>query len=372
MTETSRTTEAAPNTSGDKEKTQKNNKKIELAIDEKAINRLKLVAVAYSYIEREWFPTDEAYEAEREVEHRAQEVVEELAKLGVVAKSYSGDQYFFTNLLVDKPDLVLNLVDTLRGRDALQTSVPAALELANIPYTGTGMQGMVIGNDRNLFKQLFVANDIPTPAFQFIRRKGTKVDESLGLPLIIKLNESGGSVGIDNHAVKETIQEAQEKVDEMIGTYKIPVLVERFIDGPEITVVVFEDSQRRHIFLGEKVFGFKPDGKHDFTSQESYQDPDSYKYKKVKGEIAEKITECASTAFTAMHFKDYGKFDVRVDRESDIPYFTDANPNTAFGPSIGLPFTEVLALYGVKFDKVLASLLSKHAKKPRSKDQIPV
>jgi D-alanine-D-alanine ligase len=287
-----------------------------------------------------------------------------LGKLRIPAKGYPGDQYFMTNLLVDDPELVLNLVDTLRGKESLQTSVPAALELANIPYTGAGMRGLVIGNDRNLFKQLLIASKIPTPDFQYIQRKGTKVDEKLGLPLIVKLNESGGSVGIDNAAVRETLEDAQQRVDEMIDTYKLPVIVERFIDGSEITAAVFDDGTRRHVFLAEKKFNVIPDGKHAFTSLESYQDPQAYTYQKVKDKaLAEKIEKLTVKAFGALHNKDYAKFDIRVDEQTGTPYFTDCNPNTAFGPSLGLPFTEVLAMYGVKFEDVLISLISKYARK---------
>ena len=96
------------------------------------------------------FPTTEAYEAEYEVVERAGEVAREIEKLGVQAKLYPGNQYLLTNLLIDQPDFVLNLVDTLRGKDSLQTSVPAALELSNLPYTGASMEGLVIGNNRNL------------------------------------------------------------------------------------------------------------------------------------------------------------------------------------------------------------------------------
>jgi len=342
-------------------------KKVKLAIDREAIKKIKLVAVAYSNIEREWFPTEEAYLAELEVEKRAMEVIAELEKLGIPAKGFPGDPYFMTNLLVDQPDLVLNLVDTLRGKDALQTSVPAALELANTPYTGAGLQGLVIGNDRNLVKQMMIANHIPTPAFQFIQRRGTSVEEWLGLPLIVKLNESGGSVGIDNHAVKETREEAQKQVDDLIGTYKVPVVVEKFVDGLEITVVVLEDYQKKHVFLGQKVFGHKPDGKHSFTSLESYEKVDSYHYQMVNDKgLARKITRYAEKAFTALRNHDYAKFDVRVDAESGDPYFIDANPNTAFGPNMGLPMTEVLALYQVTFAEVLASLISKYARKIQS------
>ncbi len=342
-------------------------KKVKLAIDREAIKRIKLVAVAYSKVEREWFPTEEAYLTEVEVEKRASEVVAEVEKLGIPVKGYPGDAYFMTNLLVDQPDLVLNLVDTLRGKDALQISIPAALELVKTPYTGAGLQGLVIGNDRNLVKQMMIANKIPTPPFQFINRRGTTVEEKLGPPLIVKLNESGGSLGIDNHAIKETREAAQKQVDDLIGTYKLPVIVEQFIDGLEITVVVVEDYQKKHVFLGQKVFGFKPDGKHSFTSLESYSKENSYHYQLVKDKaLARKITTYAKKAFTALHNRDYAKFDVRVEAESLNPYFIDANPNTAFGPDKGLPLTEVLALYHVAFSDVLASIISKYARKIQS------
>lgn len=336
-----------------------------LSISEPALKRLKLVAIAYSDVEREFFPTEESFTAEKEVEGRAAEVLAVMEKLGVPGRLYSGDEYFLTKLLVDRPDLVLNLVDTVRGKDALQTSVPGALEMVDILYTGAGMRGLVIGNDRNLFKQILQANSIPTPEYQFIARSGTKVHPDLGFPLIVKLNESGGSVGIDNNAVKETIEAAQEQVDELIGNYHMPVIVERFIDGPEVTAVVFEDSRRRHVFMGRKNFGVLPDGKHEFTSLESYDDEKSYRYIPVKDEeLVKKIEQYVTRAFGVLHNKDYAKYDIRVDEKDGTPYFTDCNPNTAFGPNPGLPFTEVLeTLYGVKFEKVLASLLSKYAKK---------
>ena len=329
--------------------------------DKESLKNLKLVVVAYSHIEREWFPTQASYDAEIEVEDRAQEVVDEVKKLGIEVKAIPGDQYFLTNILVDKPSLIVNLVDTLRGQDKLQTSVPAALELSNVPYTGAQMEGIVIGNNRNLTKRLLMAYDIPTPYFQFIRRAGVGIDEDLGLPLIVKLNESGGSVGIDNHAVKETLKSAQTKVDSMISIYKMPVIVEKFIDGPEITVVVFDDGAKKHVFMGEKIFRKKPDGKHYFTSHESYDDENAYKYKKVDEPLAGKISALAVRAFRGLLHRDYAKFDIRVEESSGTPFFTDSNPNTAFGPDMGLPMTEVIALNGISFQDTLISLLSKYA-----------
>lgn len=347
-------------------KTKSKQNPVRLALDKNALKDFGLVVVAFSQVCREWFPNEEAYHAEQEVEDRAVEVKQELEKLNINAKILPADEYFLTNLLVDNPTLVLNLVDTVRGRDSLQTSIPAALELTQIPYTGAGMRGMVIGNDRSLFKQLLDSNDIPTPDFQFISRRGVKIREDLGLPLIVKLNEGGGSVGIDNNAVKETIEEAEKQVNDLIGEYRLPVIVERFITGPEITAAVFDDGRKKHVFLAEKKFRLKPDGKYYFTSLESYADTNPYTYQKVRdSNLAARIEELTRRAFSVLHNQDYAKFDIRIDEESGTPYFTDCNPNTAFGPNQGLPFTEVLNLHGIKFEQVLASLISKHAKKQK-------
>ena len=337
-------------------------KKIKLSIDKEALKKLKLVTVAYSHVEKEMFATMNAYWAEVEVEERAEEVVKVINELGIESKAVPGDQYFLTNLLVDKPDLVINLVDTLKGSDALQPSVPAALILSNIPFSGAAMDGLVIGNDRNLTKRLLLSYDVPTPPFQFIRRVGVAVEETVGPPFIVKLNEGGGSVGIDNRAVKETLKGVQTRVNEMITTYKLPVIVEKFIDGPEITVVVFDDGVKKHVFMGEKKFRKKPDGKHYFTSIESYNDLKAYKYIHVEKELREKIAKLAVRAFNGLHYKDYAKFDVRVGEADGISYFTDSNPNTAFGPDMGLPMTEILDMHGISFSEALSSLLSKYAR----------
>lgn len=346
----------------EKEEINNNKPKFDLNIDKNEIKKIELVTVAYSHVERGMFPTQDAYDAEIEVEGRAKELAEVVEKLGINVKIMPGNQYLLTNLLVDKPDLVINLVDTLKGKDSLQTSVPAALELSNIPYTGAGMEGLVIGNDRNLTKRLLIAYDIPTPAFQYIRRSGTMVQENLGTPLIVKLCGSGGSVGIDNKAVKETIKDAQKKVDKMISVYKMPVIVEQFIDGPEITVCVFDDGIKNHVFMGQKVFRKKPDGKHYFTSIESYQDIKAYTYIHVEEPLRTKIASLAIRAFNALYHKDYAKFDIRYDQRTNTPYFTDSNPNTAFGPDMGLPFTEVAWMHKIKFEDMIASILTKYAK----------
>ena len=337
--------------------------KTKLNIDADSLKKIKLVAVAYSFVDRDLFPNEEAYEAEKEVEERAQEVIDEIKKLGLEARGYPGDQYLLTNLLVDRPDVIVNLVDTVRGKDKLASTIPAFLEYANIPYTGCGVTGMVIGSNRHLFKELLDHNGIPTPQYKFIKDLRSNTPPPFDPPYIVKLNESGGSMGIDNKAVKETVAQVLKKVEDLQGDYKIPVLVEKFIDGREITGVVFEDGKTRQVFLAEKKFQIKPDGKHEYTSIESYENPNAARYQLVEEALDKKVTELCDKAFDVLRFSDYAKFDIRVDEKDETPYFIDCNPNTALGPG-DQPMTQVMKVHGIEFEDILVSLLSKHVKSP--------
>jgi len=343
--------------------------KTKLNIDSDTLKKIKLVAVAYSFVDKNLFPNEEAYIAEKEVEDRAQEVLEEIKKLGLEGKGYLGDQYLLTNLLVDRPDVIVNLVDTVRGKDKLASAIPAFLEYANIPFTGCGVTGMVIGSNRHLFKELLDYNKIPTPEYKFIRDLRSNTPPPFEPPYIVKLNESGGSMGIDNRAVKETVAQVLKKVEDLQGDYKIPVLVEKFIDGQEITGVVFEDGKTRHVFLAEKKFRVKADGKHEYTSIESYDNPNAAKYQLVEEELEKKVSELCAKAFEILRFSDYAKFDIRVDEKDGTPYFIDCNPNTALGPG-DQPMTQVMQLHGIEFGDILASLLSNHVKSPARPKEI--
>ncbi|HLO29088.1 MAG TPA: hypothetical protein VK249_08140, partial [Anaerolineales bacterium] len=159
--------------------------KTKLNMDSEALKKIKLVAVAYSFVDRNLFPNEEAYLAEKEVEDRAQEVLDEIKKLGLEGKGYPGDQYLLTNLLVDRPDVIVNLVDTVRGKDKLASTIPAFLEYANIPYTGCGITGMVIGGNRHLFKELLEYNKIPTPEYKFIKDLRSNTAPTFEPPYIV-------------------------------------------------------------------------------------------------------------------------------------------------------------------------------------------
>lgn len=78
--------------------------KSKLFIDRDALKKVKLVAVAYSFVDREFFPTEDAFSAEKEVEERAREVMLETQQLGIEVKSYPAETMTrFTGTIVSSP-----------------------------------------------------------------------------------------------------------------------------------------------------------------------------------------------------------------------------------------------------------------------------
>jgi carbamoylphosphate synthase large subunit len=201
-----------------------------------------------------------------------------------------------TNILVDRPDLIVNLVDTVRGQDKLSSAIPAFLEYANIAYTGCGITSMVIDNNRHLFKELLEHSGLDTPPCKFIKDLRSNTPPDFDPPYIVKLNEGGGSTGINNQAVKKTVPQLLEQIEAVQGAYKMPVLVERFIDGLELKGIVFDEGSHCHVFMAQKKFGHKPDGQHEFTNLESYEVDTAYTFDLVD----EALCQQAST-FAARH-----------------------------------------------------------------------
>ena len=66
----------------------------------------------------------------------------------------------------DKPEMLFNLVDSIKGQESLAAAIPGVLELLDIPYTGTGMLGMALDTNKFFIKELLQRNGIPVPVFQ--------------------------------------------------------------------------------------------------------------------------------------------------------------------------------------------------------------
>lgn len=331
------------------------------------------VGIVYSEVRREYFPTEAQYITEKDSEQDARLIAGYLEALEIQVRLYPGDAELAERLQADRPELVLNLVDSIKGREDLAAAIPGVLELLSIPYTGGDMLCMTLDTNKFLVNELLRQNGVPVPNFQLFATAEDPLDPSLRFPLISKLNAIHGSVEITTDAVSETEKHLRKRLRYLLRTYQQPVLVEEFIAGREITAIVLGNRPKR-VFAAEKLF-LSPHGKYaylTFDEQWLMDSSQSFFYRKYKDSL---LKEYVKRAFDVTKMYDYAKFDIRLD-QSGRYFFIDSNCNPALGPKEqDVAISLILDLYGVSFaemlERMLASNLQTAGERGRHSNSMP-
>ena len=152
----------------------------------------------------------------------------------------------------------------LHGPFGEDGTVQGMLDLANVPYVGSGVLGSAVSMDKAMAKQVLTAAGIPQARYRaFAEHEMTPglpaelVDE-LGLPVFVKPANMGSSVGVSKAATLDALREA-------IGhalSYDEMIVVEEAITGREIEVAVLgttdpEASVPGEIVPGEEFYSYE-------------------------------------------------------------------------------------------------------------------
>lgn len=130
----------------------------------------------------------------------------------------------------------------LHGGSGEDGMLQCLLEMAGKDHTGSSMEASAISMDKAVSKKLCVAEKIDTPDFALYRIGNKKIDDRLveeisnrfELPIIVKPNNGGSTIGLSKVGDEANIKSALEKaLDESNA-----VLVEQYIKGREITASV--------------------------------------------------------------------------------------------------------------------------------------
>src|SRR5690348_887659 len=97
----------------------------------------------------------------------------------------------------------------LHGGSGEDGTIQALLDLAGIPYTGSGHLASALAMDKDLSKHLFMRSEVPTADWIMARREwgaragrgngreAEKAVRSLGLPIVVKPSKQGSTVGLN-------------------------------------------------------------------------------------------------------------------------------------------------------------------------------
>jgi D-alanine-D-alanine ligase len=330
----------------------------------------KTVGIVYSDVKRDYFPTEAQYITEKDADKDAALIGQYLETLGITVYLYPGDARLPARLCRDEPELVINLVDSVKGDESLASAIPGVLELLDLPYTGADILGLSLDTNKFLTKKLLQQNGVPVPHYQLFNSFTDYLNPTLRFPLISKLNAIHGAVEITADAVSENEKHLRERMRFLINTYKQPVLVEEFIVGREITTILLEGMNKK-VYLAEKVFTERGK-KYAFTTFEDQWipgTPAAYHYSKYDDPA---LKEYVKKAFEVTNMYDYGKFDIRLD-QSGRYFFVDTNCNPAFGPKeLDVALSVILDLYGISFYEILKRLLLNTVRDAAGKERLPL
>ncbi len=160
-------------------------------------------------------------------------------------------------------DVVLPILHGTFGEDG---TIQGLLELAGIPYAGSGVLGSAAGMDKDVMKRLFASAKLPIPkhvtllrsAWQASPRKAVAAVESeLKYPLFVKPANGGSSVGISKAHDRKELTTALS----LAARYDRKLVVEQAIGGGrkgtgkarELEVAVLGNDKPEASVVGEIV-----------------------------------------------------------------------------------------------------------------------
>lgn len=319
-------------------------------------NNNKLIIILYSEAKKEYFPTHEAYLTEVGVFPRSKIIKERIEKLGYKVILLPGNFNSIKKINNLKPFMAFNLVDSIRGDESLTPLIPSSLELLSIPYTGAGVTGLAINADKYLTKILLKQSGIPVPGFQLFINEKQKLDTSIHFPFIVKLNESHGSLEINQDSVVENEKNLRKRIKLLISKYNQSVLIEEYIFGKEITALMIEGKEEDQLLFAEERIFLNKEKYPLYSYEASWGDEEIYDV--LQYQLNQEMKNNIVKAFKTLQFLDYARFEIIIDKKGRY-YFIDSNANPEFGPypATGGPFGYLLHINNISFDFVTKKII---------------
>lgn len=283
-------------------------------------------------------------------------LVEAIRQGGYTCEFLEGDLSLLDTLRAFKPDICFNICEGHFG-DAREAQVPSILEMMRIPYTGSKVLTLALALDKPMTKRVIAYHNLPTPDFQTFERVNELLSPEMKFPLFVKPSREGTGMGVSKKSIVYNEEEMREQIAVIIEKYKQPVLVERYIEGREVTVGFVgnlvgpvaqrlpDDEHARRIQAG---LHFLPPMEVDLSP---YSDSDTVYSNRLKVDLADKLNYLCPAPITseqkdelnwlaAAVFRVTGALDVsRVDFRLDIhenfkPYVLEINPLPGLAPII--------------------------------------
>ena len=265
-------------------------------------------------------------------------------------------------------DVVFPVLHGTFGEDG---AVQGLLDLAGLPYVGSGVLGSAVGMDKDVQKRLFLQAKLPVGDFLAVPRAGweksrgkilREIRKKFRFPVFVKPAALGSSVGMTKaHDAKELATAM-----DLAAEFGQKIMVERAIRGREIELSVLGNEDPKASIPGEIV-----------PHREFYDYEAKYLEEGTRLLIPAKLTkaqvkkfqEYAVRAFRTLECLGMARVDfflehrtgkILLNEINTIPGFTSISMYPKLWEASGLPYRQLL-------DRLIELALAQHRERQRTK-----
>lgn len=241
----------------------------------------------------------------------------------------------------------------LHGPFGEDGTIQGLLEMADIPYVGTGVLASSLAMDKVMAKMMLKSVAIPQAEFEVFFRSEYVRDENKVLneleskfnyPVFVKPANLGSSVGISKAKDKEGLKEAIEEA----GKYDRKIVVEEFIDGREIECSVLGNEEPKASLPAEIV-----PAKEFYSYEDKYIDGKSQLIvpAKLDEEMMKKVRELAIRVYKLYDCRGLSRVDFFLDKNTNellvnevntMPGFTSISMYPKMWEATGIGYKELI------------------------------
>jgi len=244
----------------------------------------------------------------------------------------------------------------LHGEFGEDGTLQAILESRGIRYVGSGPQASALAMDKAATKRLCSRASVPTAEWQLITNENRQAAARnwSGSRVVLKPIDRGSSV--DCYIVPDDLG-LEEALDRLLGRYG-RCLVERYVDGPELTVGI----------LGRQalpVIQIVP--RRRFYDYEAKYADDATRYlvnPPLDAALLRQVQALSLGVFEILGCRDMARVDWRVDAASQTPYLLEVNTIPGFTSHSLLP--KAAAAAGIDFPRLCRILIEMAMSRSRS------
>ncbi|MBT07205.1 MAG: D-alanine--D-alanine ligase [Rhodospirillaceae bacterium] len=257
----------------------------------------------------------------------------------VVASEVGDEMVEVLAKLCGHVDVIFNALHGPYGEDGC---VQGLCELLKLPYTHSGVLASALAMDKVLSKKMFRQAGIPVPDGEVRPCNAIFTKEAPTIPFVVKPIGEGSSLG-----VRLVGSKTEEAVDDPLWSAYDEVLVEEYIPGRELTVLVMNEKSI-------EVLEIKPkDGFYDFDSKYTPGFTEYIIPARLSQKIRESVLDYAQLAHAALGCSGVTRADFRYDESRGDKGIKLLEINTQPGLTATSLVPQIAAYAGLSFNSLV-------------------